>query len=163
MIHLICGSTGAGKTSYAMTLAKERGAIRFTVDEWMKTLFFPDLRPPIKFEWAMERIERCEAMMWIMCRQLLGQGKEVVLEISMSTRTLRDKHRGMAKALGSPYRLHYLDVDKAIRRARIRERNKNQGDTFAFEVNDDMFDFVEAMFEPPSADELAHAEIIRAE
>ena len=37
--HLICGSTGAGKTTYALELARREGALRFTVDEWMAQFF----------------------------------------------------------------------------------------------------------------------------
>ena len=58
--HLICGSTGAGKTTYAIMLVASTGAIPFTIDEWMAALFFPDAPEPLTFQWALERVIRCE-------------------------------------------------------------------------------------------------------
>src|SRR5689334_16988583 len=42
LVHLICGSTGAGKTTYARRLADEIGAVVFSIDEWMAALFWMD-------------------------------------------------------------------------------------------------------------------------
>jgi hypothetical protein len=47
LIHLICGSTGAAKTTYALQLAAELGAIRFLIDEWMAALFWMDSPHPL--------------------------------------------------------------------------------------------------------------------
>jgi predicted kinase len=40
---LVCGSTGVGKTTYSLSLSKEIGAVRFSIDPWMKTLFSKDM------------------------------------------------------------------------------------------------------------------------
>ena len=50
--HLICGPPGAGKTTYAMNLARREGALRFTVDEGMARFFWPDAPEPLTFQWA---------------------------------------------------------------------------------------------------------------
>ena len=34
---LVCGPTGAGKTTYSLSISKEVGAIRFSIDPWMQT------------------------------------------------------------------------------------------------------------------------------
>ncbi len=162
MIHFVFGPTGAGKTSYARQLAANRNAIRFSVDEWMSALFFPDIPGELTFEWAMARVHRCEAQIWSTARQLLAQGKEVVLEISMSTKELREKQRKLAETAQFPYTLHYLDADIEVRRTRVRNRNQQKGATYAFDVNDSMFDFVEKMFEVPTQQELAGAEIVKS-
>jgi len=161
MIYFIVGSTGAGKTRYAIELAKERGAIRFAIDDWMSTLFFPDLKGEISFDWAMERINRCEEQIWKLTRAIVATGQEVILEISLSTRELRDKQRGIAQEAGIDYQIHYLDVDRETRRKRVLERNQSRGETWFFDVDDGMFDFVEQMFEPPSTQELQGAVLIR--
>ena len=44
IIYLICGSTGAGKTTYAIRLSETVGAVRFSIDEWMAALFGWTLR-----------------------------------------------------------------------------------------------------------------------
>ncbi|MFN9580481.1 MAG: AAA family ATPase, partial [Novosphingobium sp.] len=61
-IVLIVGSTGAGKTTYARRLAEELGGVRFSIDEWMMTLFWADSPQPIEFQWTIERVRRCEAL-----------------------------------------------------------------------------------------------------
>jgi predicted kinase len=40
---LVCGPTGAGKTTYAISLSEEAKAIRFSIDPWMQTLFASDM------------------------------------------------------------------------------------------------------------------------
>lgn len=160
MIHLLCGSTGAGKTHYGLRLAKKEGAIRFAVDEWMHTLFFPDLSGEIYFDWTMERVNRCEEQIWAVVESLTTNGIPVVLEVSMSTLILRDKQRARAAKLSMPFKLHYLDVDVETRRRRVRQRNLQKDETFSFEVNEEMFEFVEDMFEVPGESELADAIIV---
>ncbi|MGB0386603.1 MAG: AAA family ATPase [Ardenticatenaceae bacterium] len=161
MIHLIIGSTGAGKTTYALALAAERGAVRFAVDDWMNTLFFPDSPNELTFEWAMERVTRCEAQIWKIALEVLHAGKEVVLEVSMSTKALRQKQRGIAKQSGYEHQIYYIELDRETRRERVLKRNQEKGKTFSFEVTEEMFDFVEGMFEPPDSDELRECVIVR--
>jgi predicted kinase len=159
-IHLIIGSTGAGKTTYAQNLAQERSAVRFAIDEWMNKLFFPDLKSDIEYQWAMERIHRCEEMIWSMAERVLNTHVDVILEVSASTRELRQKQLQRALDIGAAVQLHFLDVDKEIRRKRVANRNKDKGDSYSFEVTDEMFDFVEDMFERPGQEELSGAIII---
>lgn len=160
MIHFIVGSTGAGKTTYAHKLARQRGAVLFAIDDWMHTLFFPDLEGEISFDWAMERIVRCEELIWQSALQVLSLEKEVILEISLSTRALREKHIQRAQASGMDYQIHYLDIDRHTRLERVLKRNTEKGKTYRFEVDEGMFDFVEDMFEPPAPEELEGAIII---
>lgn len=39
MIHLVCGSAGAGKTTYAGKLSRQLGALPLSIDDWMVGLF----------------------------------------------------------------------------------------------------------------------------
>lgn len=161
MIHLLLGSTGAGKSHYAAELATRHSAIHFAVDEWMKRLFFPDLQEDLRFEWAMERVSRCEEMIWQTAQQVLACERDVILEVSMSTRALRDAQRQRALQTGHSWRLYYLDVDSETRWQRVQQRNQQRSGTWSFDVSREQFDFVEQMFEPPSAEELMDAVVIR--
>ena len=58
--HPVCGPTGAGKTTCALRPAGETGALRFSSDEWMRRLYFPDAPEPLSHQRALERVERCE-------------------------------------------------------------------------------------------------------
>jgi len=155
--HLICGSTGAGKTTYAMKLAETRGAVRLTIDEWMAALFWPDAPEPIEFPWALERVERCEAQMLALCPQFARLGRDVVLDLGFFTFEQRERVRGKATAAGFTPRLHYLPGDPEERWRRVARRNAEGGSTFALEVTRGMFDFCEDLFEAPGEEELAGA------
>jgi len=152
--HLICGSTGAGKTTYARRLAERTGALRFTIDEWMAALFWPDAPEPIRFDWAVERTERCERQMLALCAQVFARGEDAILDLGFFTRRQRARIVAGVSALGARARLHYLPVPAEERWRRVSQRNERGGETFAIAVTRDMFDFCEDLFEAPDAEEL---------
>ncbi len=159
-VHLVCGSTGAGKTTYAAALAKMTGAVRFSIDEWMLNLFMAD-RPPqaSSLEWALARIERCETQMWALANQLIAHDIDVVFDLGLSRRDSRDRMRTLTAQTRAEIKLHYLDVGLETRKARVLDRVKRSG-TGSFEINGAMFDMMEPFFEPPSDDELDGAMIL---
>lgn len=146
-VHLICGSTGAGKTTYSLALADRVGAIRFSIDEWMVTLFMADWPPTPDLAWALERNARCEAQMWRVADQLLARGCDVIFDVGLSKREHRDRFRARAEQVGVPNRLHFLDVDPKTRRERVHRRNAEKSASYSFEVSDAMFDFMEGWFD----------------
>lgn len=159
-VHLICGGIGAGKSTYAMALAQRSGGLCLSMDEWMATLFHPDRPPSHGFEWALERMLRCEKQMWSIADPIIRHGVTVIFDIGLPRLEDRDRWRWRALSTGATPKLHYLDVDIEIRRARVRERNVERGPTFSFEVNDAMFDYMEGWFEPPTDDELYEAMVV---
>ncbi|MGA2447593.1 MAG: ATP-binding protein [Polyangiaceae bacterium] len=158
IVHLICGATGAGKTSYATTLAERLHAVRFTLDEWMALLFLPD-RPELpSLAWAVERTARCEAQIWAIVSQLSARGVDAVLDLGFSRQDHRDEARIRALQAGAIPKLHYLDVEPDTRRSRVQERNSRSAGVY--EVTDAMFDWMDQAFEVPTDDELVDAMII---
>ncbi|WP_174286334.1 AAA family ATPase [Sphingomonas bacterium] len=156
-VHLICGSTGAGKTTYAIRLADELGALRFSIDEWMTALFWMDSPQPIDPEWAIARVERAGAMIWRIAVDAAHRGVPSVLEVGLTTRQARTRSAERAAAEGLAVRLHFLDVLPDERWGRVAERNTRLGEEtqLGFAITREMFDFVEAMWEAPDADEMA--------
>jgi predicted kinase len=148
-VVLIVGSTGAGKTTYARRLADELGAVRFSIDEWMMGLFWADSPQPIEFAWTMERVERCEAQIFAMVRQLAARGVPAVLDLGFTTKVHRDKFRALAVEAGLMAAVHFIDVPADERWYRVNRRNKERGETYAMQVDRQMFDFMDAMWEPP--------------
>lgn len=151
--YMICGPTGAGKTTHARQLAEQKNAVRFSIDEWMASLFQPDAPAAISFEWALDRVLRCEQQIRQTAAAVLAAGKDVVLDLGFTTREQRDRFREWAKSLGASVTLHHVTADTAKRRARVTRRNEDHSEIFAFQVTDGMFDFMERMFEPPGEDE----------
>jgi predicted kinase len=146
-IILIVGSTGAGKTTYARRLADELGAVRFSIDEWMIGLFWADSPQPIEFAWTMERVERCEAQIFAMVRQLAARGVPAVLDLGFTTKAHRDKFRALAVEAGLSAAVHFIDVPADERWYRVNRRNKERGETYAMQVDRQIF--MDAMWEPP--------------
>ena len=159
-VHLICGSTGAGKTTYAMALSQRIKGIRFSIDEWIGTLFLPDRPAPSTLEWAVERMDRCERHMWTIADQLIARSVDIVFDWGLSTFAQRDRFRTRIAQTAAESKLHYLDVSRETRRARILARLKSDPKSHLFEVTEAMFDAMEGLFEPPSDDELYGAMIV---
>jgi predicted kinase len=159
-VHLICGGTGAGKTTYAKALAERTRGVRFSIDEWIASLFLPDRPAQLSLAWAVERAARCEEQMWAVADELVARGTDVVFDVGLSRREHRDRFRSRAAQAGASCKLHYLDVDVQSRRARVGRRNAERTGTFRFEVTDEMFEFMENGFEAPTDDELYDAMIV---
>ena len=156
-LHFICGSTGAGKTTYAIRLSAEIGAVRFSIDEWMAALFWMDRPEPLDPRWSIERVERCYAQMWRLASEVAGRGLPVVLDWGFGSAELRRRYADFAAQASLPVKLHVLDVPADERWRRVGLRNMSRGTThqLPFDVTRDMFDFVESMWEPPTVAELA--------
>jgi predicted kinase len=154
VVHLICGSTGAGKTTYARRLAEAEGAVRFSIDEWMSALFWMDAPDPFPPTWAMERVERCAAQMWKTAVEICACGAPCVLEIGLTTAAKRAHYAGLAREAGLEVRLHLVDAPVEVRWARVQARNAANEGQLPFMVTREMFDFVEGMWESPSEAEL---------
>jgi len=152
--HIVCGSTGAGKTTYAMALSEELGAARFSIDEWMTRLFWPDSPDPIQFEWTMERINRCEAQIAELATELARLGISSVLDLGFTTRDHRDKFRALAGDAGIVTKTQFVDVPVEERWSRVEQRNRDKGETYRMEVTREMFEFMESIWEAPTAEEL---------
>lgn len=152
---LVCGSTGAGKTTYSMCLAEEAGAVMFSIDPWMQRLFSDDMES-LDYSWIMERVHRCHEQIWEVSKQILMLGGNVILDLGFSQKAQRRLFMARAEGVGVTPEVHYLDVPQEIRRQRVKQRNVDRPpDLYAFEVTDAMFDFMEPRFEAPDAEELA--------
>ena len=153
-LHLVVGSTGAGKSTFARELARRAGGVCFIVDEWMQHLFHPERPQDAGYDWYAPRIERCTGLIWALSIDLVRAGTPSVLEIGMTQRAARAAFYERARAANLRVQLHALDAPAAVRWQRVEARNRTRGDTFALEVTRDMFDFVEQMWEPPDEREL---------
>ncbi len=153
-IHLICGSTGAGKTTYSRELASDLGGVQFSIDEWMVSLFGEDAPESINPAWIFPRVSRCEKQMWAMALQLGKLGIPSILDFGFQRFEHRQKYADLAKQAQFTAKLHVLNVDASERWKRVEARNKNQGETFHMEITRGMFDYIETTWELPSDDEM---------
>ena len=153
---LVCGPVGAGKTTYSLSLSKEVGAIRFSIDPWMQTLYSKDMTS-LDYSWMIERVGRCYEQIWQVSEQILAINGNVILDLGFTTKAQRDIFSNRAKEMNINAEIYYLDTPKDIRKQRVDKRNiEKDPSVYAFEVTDMMFDFMEPKFEIPDKDELKY-------
>jgi predicted kinase len=152
-VALVVGSTGAGKSTFTRTLLDELAAVPFVIDEWVATLYGDDKPDDAGYDWYMPRIQRIETEMRRIAAAVLGAGAAVVLDLGFTERSHRASWIDWARGLGVAPWIYYLDIDADERWRRVQQRNDERGPTFQLEVTREMFDFMEARFEPPADDE----------
>lgn len=156
MIYLVVGATGAGKTTYANSFKKKKNTLVFSIDSWMKVLFWPDMPEIVddqwfyeNHHWYIERINRCEEQIWQVVSQAGDSNCDVVLDLGFATEAHRRKMVERAKTENIPCEIHFLNIDAGTRWARVEQRNRQQAETYVMPVSRGMFDFIESIFEPP--------------
>jgi predicted kinase len=162
-VHLVCGSTGAGKTTYAQTLSERIGGVRFSIDEWMTTLFWMDSPHPLQPSWSMERVDRCLTQIWSTAARVAQRGVPCILDVGLSQASSRARLVNLANELGLSAQLHFVDVPAEERWRRVEARNTARRETYhlPFDVTREMFDFVETLWEPPTDAEMAASHGVR--
>ena len=151
----MCGSTGAGKTTHALRLVQEFGALHFSIDDWMVRLFGPDQPPKRDWPWIAERLARCEALIVETAIEAGKRGVSSVLDLGFQRADQRQRIAQQAQVAGLDLRLHFIDVSAEERWRRVSGRNDARGKTYRVTVTRPMFDFIESIWQPPSPDEMA--------
>ena len=148
-VHLLCGLNGAGKTTYARQLAEARGAIRFSLDEWLLMLH-PGTRYDAPEYDALA--ERGKLLIWDVAGQVLALGHDVILDWNSWSRARRATWTGRARAAGYEVMLHHVvaPLDAAIARAEQRAAADVAG---AHRLDAAAVRHLAALFEAPTADE----------
>lgn len=158
-IHLVEGPVGAGKSTYAVSLASRIGGVHVVLDEWFARLFSPD-RPDADFvQWYIERKERLINLIWNHARALLEAGTNPVLELGLIQRQSREAFYERVRAAGAELVVYVLDAPRDVRRERVRRRNLERGSTFFAVVPDYIFEMASDLWDPPDEDEIAENRI----
>ncbi|MEJ5999334.1 AAA family ATPase [Paucibacter soli] len=145
---MIEGPVGAGKSTYAMALAARTGGVHIALDAWFAGLYSPD-RPAGDFiAWYIARKERLLELIWLHSRALLAAGVDVILELGLIQRQARLAFCRRVRDEGFDVLVVELDAPRELRRARVQQRNQQQGETFAMPVPDHIFELASDLWEP---------------
>jgi len=147
-IHLVLGPVGAGKSTFALGLARDHRAVRLTLDEWMARLFSPERPDAGVMEWYVERTARCIEQIWTIARDLVDAGTNVVLEIGLLRRHERDAFCRRVAEAGLELSIHVLDASRELRKQRVEARNLARGATFSMVVPPAIFELASDLWEP---------------
>jgi len=147
-LYLICGMAGSGKTTLAKQLEVTSHAVRFSPDEWIKTI--------IRDETDKTELDRLrnpiEALQWITAQKVLRRGVSVILENGFWSKEERMAYRNEAKEIGVHVELHYLNVPNDELWRRIQKRNSERSTT-SFTVTRQELERWLACFNPPDSSE----------
>jgi uncharacterized glyoxalase superfamily protein PhnB/predicted kinase len=148
-VHLVIGPVGAGKSTFALGLARELAAVRFNLDQWMVALFRPDRPDTDVVDWYVERAARCVAQIWEVANGVLQTGTHVVLEIGLLQQRERAKFYQRVSETCFDLTVHVLDAARDVRRQRVARRNRIQGATFSMVVPPEVFELASDLWERP--------------
>lgn len=154
-VHLVFGPQGAGKSTLARELTDSTSGVRFSIDEWMGELYVPDVPKPLRMDWVMARVQRCERRIWAVAGAVAKRGVAVVLDLGFMKASSRDTFRALAEREGLAVQMHFVTASLEVRRRRVMARNQEKGETFSFEVTPAMFGVMEKEFEEPAKEELS--------
>jgi predicted kinase len=145
-LHLMVGLPGVGKTTLALTLARDLPALRLSADDLQLALFGDDMAHPDH----NARHDAIEAALWPLALGALRAGADVILDFGFWSRAERQHLRALAADAGFGSALHVPpDPGPNQRLQRIAGRKSGFTVTAA-----DMAAY-DALYEPPDADELA--------
>lgn len=119
---LVCGLPGSGKTTYAIRLESERGALRMCPDDWIEAV----LADPNDAEEKDRLRTAIENLQWQLAKEYLAKGLTVILENGFWTEEERTQYAMEAITLGSSIELYAMDssdISELWRRIELRNRS----------------------------------------
>lgn len=120
VIYMLHGFVGAGKTIFARKLEREKRAVRFSHDEWMRERYGanpPSDRFAEYYDLVTEDI-RLEAA------GRLSRGQDIILDFGFWRRAERDAWRTWAALVGADLVLCHLYADQAVMKDRVLRRTR---------------------------------------
>lgn len=148
-IYILCGFIASGKTTYAVRVEAETGAIRFNLDEWMLPLFGEHMERVVFDEKLLVLSEKFKDL----AEKLLVQNVSVILDFGFWRRQQRAEITAWAHGLNANLQLVHFIVDVEICKSRAIARTANDA---AYGMDVETFDALYNMYEPPTVDEVFH-------
>ena len=148
LAHVIIGFIGSGKTTFAKKLEQETGALRFTKDEWMISIFGHD--PTIdRFATYDNRVSKLAVDVAMYC---LKAGNDVIIDEGFWVRSQRDEIRQKLEKAGAKVQLYYVKNTHETMKQRVSKRNQKPT-VDAFVISQEMYDGYKKYFEEPVPEE----------
>lgn len=160
-MYLIEGPVGAGKSTFAASLASRVSGVHIALDEWFAKLFSPDRPTTEVMPWYLERKARLLDHIWNHAQAVLACGTPPVLELGLVQRRSREDFYKRAREARVELKLYLLDASRDVRRERVMRRNVEKGPTFSMVVPAPFFEMASDVWEEPDELEITEHRIER--
>ncbi|WP_339739956.1 ATP-binding protein [uncultured Maricaulis sp.] len=147
-LHLVCGKIAAGKSTLCARLAEADATVLLSEDAWLSSLWPGEINALADYARYTARLR---AVMGEHITALLRAGTSVVLDFPANTLATRQWMRSIIDASGAAHTLHWLDLDDATCKARLRRRNA--AGEHAYQAGEAEFELFSRHFVPPAAAE----------
>ena len=159
-VHLISGLPCAGKSTYAQQLQLRTGAVVFTLDRFLITMFGRYAVPDVGGDEHVRRVLACREAIWMSAEKLLVADHDVILDDGYFRRDHRRRVVDAAVALGATAKIHFVDTPLDDIRRRLADRNRNLP-VYNFAIAPETLDGCVRLFETPSDADAAEVIIVR--
>lgn len=140
---------GAGKTTKALEISRERNAVLLSEDEWLASVYPDGIKT---LEDYVKCAGRLRPQMKKLAQSILVAGTSVVMDFPANTIQQRDWFRSIFSEIQAPHELIYVDQPDAICLGQIAKRRMEQPQRAATDT-EEMFELVTRYFVEPTPGE----------
>jgi predicted kinase len=151
-----CGKMGSGKSTKAMEMARETGAILLSEDDWLSKIYPEEIN---NFNDYLKYSSRLKHLIKTHVQNILKSGVSVVMDFPGNTRTQRAWFKEIFSEFNLPHRLVYLEADDQLCLKRIAHRREAKPERAKFDT-EEVFRHVTSYFQPPCAAEGFKIEVL---
>lgn len=144
LVTLLCGPAGAGKTTYASELVAA-GAHRVSMDEAVWADGWGEQQPP------SARVVELHDELKNALRRGVGEGHDVVVDLSLASRDVREEWRALAERVGARTALVVLTAPFDVLWRRVEQRGGDHANSVRL-TRPQLRDYVDG-FEWPGPEE----------
>ena len=144
-----CGKMGAGKSTKAAEVARDKNAVLLSEDEWLESLYPNKVR---SLDDYIKYSNLLKPQIKKLVQSILASGTDVVMDFPANTVAQRAWFREIFSEVGAPHRMMYLDKPDDVCLAQIAKRRIEQphrADTDTAE----MFEAITKFFSEPKPEE----------
>ncbi len=146
---LFSGKMGAGKSTLAKKIAKQRNAVLICEDQWLSTLYPNNIA---SFEDYLHYSSLMRPLVKAHVVDILKAGADVVMDFPANTVKQRSWLKKIVTDAGAENELNYLDVSNDACLEQIKKRRIENPERAAFDT-ESMFNEVTKYFQEPKQDE----------
>jgi predicted kinase len=159
-VHLISGLPGAGKSTYAQQLQLRTGAVVFTLDRFLITMFGRYAVPDVGGEEHVRRVLACREVIWMAAEKLLRRDNDVILDDGYFLREHRRNVVEAAVGVGAKAKIHFVDTPLDEIRRRLASRNQSLP-VYNFAIEPETLEGCLRLFQTPSDADAAEVIVVQ--